>query len=344
MRNVNVKSTMQCLTLAILTLTLVACINSDESGADISTTIEATATPFVTPTPTPVIEERDDCSVHPGQATEYEQSFSGPQPGRILFEVEKGFSVDLNQPNEKVEVWAVDDNGDNLTNLTYVNGTTPTGLTKFDGLAVSRDGLRLAFVIADYELGHHISVMDTYGKGLTQITFPEQNTWSYVVSNPVWSADASHLAFSMSGFDSRTVPPTDFSDSFIINVDGLNVKQLVSIPSEELSNVLYIYFSFSPDNKQAAFSVMPSDSESATDNYFGVQNQDDGTLQWALDGVTPSTLKWSPNGKMIAFEAGGEVYVFQSDGTCHLNISSMIREKFEANPDNFVWSTDSQSF
>ena len=57
---------------------------------------------------------------------------------------------------------------------------------------------------------------------------------------------------------------------------------------------------------------------------------------------------------MIAFESGGDVYVVQSDGSCHMNITESISDVFGENPFDvdhdlnrslvdFVWTPDSQS-
>ena len=313
--------------------------------------------------PTPVLEARDDCSVDPGIPTNYEVAFTGSKPGRILFEVDMNFSTgEAPYDVGKEEVWAVDENGDNLTNLTRVNGTTPTGLTadSRSKLTSSPDGLQLAFVVSDGILSPQLQrmyVMDTYGNDLTQLTFRDPEEFTRIDSF-TWSADNAHLAFTVSHWTSGP------SNSYLIKADGSDVQQLLDIPWKkpldagfDLGSVSHNqWLAFSNADNYVAFSSISKGKykgQLAASRFIGVQNRMDEEIFWKLNGVSDQDLKWSPNDEMIAFETGGDVYVVQSDGSCHLNVTALIEDRFGKNPFElthlmsrgfvkFVWSHDSQ--
>ena len=355
MHNMRINSILLTIGLAALSLGAVSCSDLDESEPGIKSSSVVIEPTVAIPSPTPGLVERGDCIVDPGLEMLYETDFKGPQPGRILFKANPSHRFG-SRDERGDDVWAVDEDGNNLTNLSNLNGTNLTGLKRWDKLAVSRDGLRLAFVVeeVDYELRAHISVMDTYGEGLNQITFPKEGTWTQIYSNPVWFADGSHLAYSSfisHEFNRPITPPSDFSNTYIVKADGSVQKQLIDILPQDLIDTI-INVSLSPDNEKIAFSVLPSSNASP---YIGMQNRETETIEWTLDGVSPVDIKWSPNGKMIAFVAGGSVYVVQANGSCYLNMTALIADKFGDFPfeietpllrtlgAQFVWTNDSQS-
>lgn len=317
------ESIMRLLSMVVPLCVVVACTGLNQTSAVSVPVVEPRVSLSPTPALVPLVEDRFDCIMDPKRLLTDESPTVGSQSGRIVFQIERDQVDRLVRGTDETphtEVWAVSEDGSDLTNLTYLNGTLPTGLSTLDVMVVSPDGLRLAFVAhhRDFIQGNFVSIMDTYGYDLSHFKLSTTEV-AKSVRELAWSADGTRLSFNMAEYGRGGVVSSGF---YTISENGLGNWQLLK---RQLDGASSVHTFPSPDGQRTAYSVNPRDDE----DYLEVRNINDASLLWTLKGLSPSKVIWSPNGQMLAFHTGPKgVYVFDSDGSCLLSITELLTSNY----------------
>lgn len=198
---------------------------------------------------------------------------------------------------EDAELCRMNADGSGQTQVT--DGTDGIGDFSSD---LSTNGKRIVFSRALQFATDFLSslyVMNVDGSGVNRLTFDEAFDFE-----PNWSPNGKQIVFTR-------VTPNFFGDAdlAIINADGTELHDLVSRFEYDVNPV------WSPDGKKIAFA-----------SNFGSQNgffdlriiSPDGTGERNLTN-TPDLDEghpsWSPTGRQLAYEANGDIYVSNADGS-----------------------------
>jgi len=206
------------------------------------------------------------------------------------------------------EIWAVDADGSNPTNLTN-NPALDTHA------AWSADGTKIAFTSAR-DGNNEIYTMNADGTEQTNVS----NSLKDEIL-PAWSPDDTKIAFR----SDRDGNP----EIYTMNADGSDPIRLTNNAGEDSVPA------WSPDGTKIAF------SSNRDGNYEIYAMNADGSdpINLSNDPAVDLHPAWSPNGTEIAFEstrAGNyEIYKMNADGSSPTNLSNNPRT--EAEPD---WSPD----
>ena len=273
-------------------------------------------------------------------------SDSSPDPGagRILF---------TRVGNQLVDIYAMDLNGHNLTQMT-------TSFAFDDWASWSPDTFKIVFQSdrvpdSTYAVRYQIYVMNSDGTNVGQLTVPDpaRDSLNHVIDttsnfHPAWSPDGTKIAFA----STRDSNP----EIFVMDPNGFNVTRLTFNPANDAQPA------WSPDGTKIAFAsdrtgdaeiyVMNADGSGQTNltQHFGSDlapawspsgakiafqsNRDNDYAVWVMnaDGSNPVRLtdptspagapSWSPDGTRIAYEQGGDIWVMKADGTNKIRITS----------------------
>jgi hypothetical protein len=187
----------------------------------------------------------------------------------------------------------------NTGGIMYVNADG-TGITRVtsdvnDGEPTwSPDGTKLAYIHVSTGR-RRLAISNLDGTGLTVLTPTLERT----LDDPEWSPDGSRIAFS------------DFADIWVVNVDGSNLRNLTSGPSEpaRADNP-----SWSPDGTRIAYTYAITSVKTIAPDGTGST-----TVVANLGEVWE--ISWSPDGTKIAIanDARGplqeELFVVNADGS-----------------------------
>jgi serine/threonine protein kinase/Tol biopolymer transport system component len=152
----------------------------------------------------------------------------------------------------------------------------------------------------------------------------------WFVANPVWSPDATQIAFGAN----RGGNP----DIYVIDVDGDGLRPLISSPLIERLPA------WSPDGTRLLFVGIPEGSGegAATSDIFALDLQTNETTQLTTSSESENGPAWSPDGRRIAFvmtdpSKGGatDLFLMNADGTGITRLTSTTPS--ESGPD---WSPD----
>jgi Tol biopolymer transport system component len=262
-----------------------------------------------------------------------------------------------NRDANDLEIFAVNSDGTDLTNLTKSPGADDTP-------AWSPDGSKIAF--GSYRDGNwEIYVMNPDGSGPTRLTTDPTDD-----EQPVWSPDGSRIAF--------VSWRSGASELWVMNADGSGQTRLSWFPSGGPTDPTW-----SPDGSKVAFgswgdiyvasAVAAGQAVPVATNLTNIApslmaiepawSQDGAKIayrccdddNWEIyvmnaDGTGRTNLTnspgwdsghtWSPDGTQIAFNSGrdgnDQIYVMKSDGTSATRLTSSADAKH-----NPSWSPDS---
>jgi len=199
------------------------------------------------------------------------------------------------------DIYVMNADGSNVERL--------TDSPEWSGFAAwSPDGTKIAFC-SNRDGTQDIYIMNADGSGITRVTNdPEPDYY------PDWSLDGSIIVYLRGD-------PGDNCEIYIINIDGTNKTNLTNNP--EIDG----YPSFSPDGTRIAFNREFYRGEKAVcnicvmdpDGTNFVQLTQQSTIHEPLGGGVP---RWSPDGSKIVFQAEGEIYTINADGTNRVNITN----------------------
>ncbi len=262
----------------------------------------------------------------PTVAAPVEAAFPGKN-GKIILDVTPQYYTEIggrlgpkDSQHPYCDLWTVNPDGSELTNL------TPGAGCEFDG-AWSRDGSKIAFE-SNRAGDHDIYVMDENGANVTRLT-----RWAGDESYPVWSPNGRRIVF----LSDRSRSGTDI---VVMRANGSNKKVVRSVRGSAWET------SWSPTAPKILFTLESS--------HLGHYNTDDDEDIYVLNLrtgrmrpviATPQseyTPAWSPDGKRIAFAAAwcaecwSDIYVADADGSDAVQLTQSP-SSFSWNP---AWSPD----
>jgi TolB protein len=179
----------------------------------------------------------------------------------------------------------------------------------------SPDSKQIAFTAWEKSLRQVYKINDD-GSGLTQVTHTDSQHW-YVT----WSPDGKQIAFGSTQMIQ------------VINTEG---QVLASFGND--SALHYIYLAWSPDSTHLAF-----ENKERFGYYTSGILAVDGSESFLIRVPNTSEVErfyqdpvWSPDGKRVAFQYKGDIYITNADGS---NVIPLTNDPavFQRNP---VWSPD----
>lgn len=209
------------------------------------------------------------------------------------------------------DVHSILPDGSGLTRLTTA--------ASFDACATySPDGRSIAFC-SDRESGFEVWVMAADGSGQRRLSQSR-----YDALFPRYSPDGRRIAFEASVHG----PPA--TDIFVVSGRGGEPKRFTGAPGNDVSPT------FSPDGKTIAFiSARKKDMPQ-----IWLMRGSDGRDQRPLtsDPVAKGEkVDWSPDGKLLTYDAGGDIWVVGIDGKNPRNITRSKTSEFGP-----TWSPDGE--
>jgi Tol biopolymer transport system component len=236
--------------------------------------------------------------------------------GKILF---------TNNRDGTDEVYVMNADGSNLTNLTNHPAYDSGGTFSWDGTKIAFSSPRDGNV--------EIYVMDSNGSNQTRLTTGTLNSFF-----PVWSPNGDKIAFIKgSSTPVAIMTPLPFPDeAFLMDANGSNQTQLTYFSSTPTPTsctppcqARIGGITWAPDNSKIALS------------YFGIQTMDPDVSGWAgIAKLPPSNNNrcpaWSPDGTKVAFVgAGTEIFTMDSNGGNIVQLTAPTSAGFQPS-----WSPD----
>lgn len=268
--------------------------------------------------------------------------------------------------------------------MQWTQGTSGAGSGRW-----SPDGTKIAFVSGRDDKFPQIYILPTTGGESRKLTSLEEGSIGAII----WSPDGKHIAFSYRPTDPKwtqkaakereeqglSTPPREI-DSIWYRFDGdgyfLNQRYAIHVVNVESGSVTKLFdctgygfssFDWSPDSKELAVSASAAQNpffDKPNDQIFRV----DLTGQsWMLEGLPKGdkgTVKWSPDGKTIAYIGdvseddpwgvrNEKLYIVAAGGgapTCLsdlddycLNVMTLSDTKDAAGESVLLWSPDSKA-
>jgi eukaryotic-like serine/threonine-protein kinase len=197
------------------------------------------------------------------------------------------------------------------------------GNDKIEKLAVSRDGRWLAYD-SDVNGPADIWKMPLGGGRPEQVT---HGPFHKFVND--WSPDGREILY-------HSIDNGNQRDLFVVSADGTHTERVTSGPAEEQ------HAGWSPDGNSIVFDSAPQGSHIS--NAAVVTRAQRGAGWSAPRPLTKNGSgdpKWSPDGRLIAFCANGELRVIAPDGTGERAIVRPSGD--EPQPEYAVWSRDGRT-
>lgn len=185
------------------------------------------------------------------------------------------------------------------------DGTSQIRLTNNSDIDIvptwAPDGIKIAFT-SRRDGNDEVYAMNADGSGQINLTNNPASD-----GNPAWSPDGTKIAFE----SNRNGTP----QIFVMNADGSSVTQLTTSGSNGNAN-------WSPDGTKIAF----HSNRTGTYDIFVMNANGSVQTQLAFDPVYATNAAWSPDGTKIAFESqrngNYEVYIMNANGTGQTNITN----------------------
>ena len=230
-----------------------------------------------------------------------------PFPTPTAVPVKEGRILFVSSRDGNGEIYVMNDDGSNQTNLT--NNLAPEGNARW-----SPDGAKIAYA-SQHDGRIQILVMNADGTGAIQLTNYELGG-----QTPSWSPDGTKIAFDRG----RQI--------FVMNADGSSPERL----TDGLGFLNYP--SWSPDGKRIAYVYRRFVTSKSILHIMDADGRN--TLQ--LDGISPVITypAWSPDATQIAFVGEhNQIYVVNVDGTDLLQVTDLPGVIAD-----IAWSPDGKKF
>ena len=296
----------QCLVL-ILVLALLAC-----SSPEPIEPIEPTVTPVPTMTPTPkeshvaALTESKNCEISAGVSNELTEKEPDIGVGKLFFQVDLGLGDE-----DRGELWSMDPYGENIRNLTRVDGIHSTGIQRMDDISFSKDGTRIASSYDDREIMPGgfikyttIDLRDADGRNPDKHVITQQGNdlSNYFVDNQFeWSINGDFLYNLLH----------DDDESNLVSIDTKSWK-IDAIP--EFKSITS--FKFSPNQDLIAIT-----SNQGLVIYDFVNRTQVSSIPHT---GSYGQLKWSPNNNNILFSLSNDAYIMDTKTGCYKNLTAAI--------------------
>jgi Tol biopolymer transport system component len=221
-------------------------------------------------------------------------------------------------------IWSIDIPAKGSTSVTQARQVTFAN-EEIEKLTVSPDGKWLAYD-SDRNGPSDIWKMPIAGGAPEQIT---QGPNHKFVND--WSPDGREIVFHSMRLGGQR-------DLFVVSADGIHSEAVTETPREEQ------HAGWSPDGNSLVFDVTPLGSSLETSEAYIVTRAQRGAPWGTPRQLTThgsSDPKWSPDGSLIAFTAGGTLRVIAPDGTGERVVVPSAPDRPE--PAYPVWSKDGRS-
>jgi Tol biopolymer transport system component len=169
---------------------------------------------------------------------------------------------------------------------------------------------------------------------------PDRYAEYEVMGSPVWSPDSQQIAFVAT--HGRDKKPFVNSEIYKVNVNATGLTRLTNNPEMDIDPA------WSPDSRRIIFySNRNFKQQEGTENCCGslyAINSDGSELtQITRDIGWAKNPQWSRSNNRIAFEAEGEIYVINSDGSRRIKLVTLGNNKGESITNySPIWSPDGQ--